>query len=227
MIPAAAVHGDRAGRLAAGMQEEHVSRGFEGRRARRAIRAIMAVTAIGAAIAVGAPAASAAELSGVHFDDALRLGGSDLRLNGVGLRSVFILKAYVAGLYVPQVSRDAADLIAQQGPRRFEMRMLIEMSAARLLKAFNEGLQGNLPEAQFAALKPQIDQLAATLHALGTARKGDVVDIDLVDGATQLSLNGQPKGEPIPGEEFYAALLRVFLGPRPADKDLKKGLLGG
>ena len=82
-------------------------------------------------------------------------------------------------------------------------------------------------EAQAAALRPQIEQLVGTMKQIGATRKGDTVDIDLVDGATRIALNGETRGQPIPGEDFYAALLRVFLGPRPADADLKKGLLGG
>jgi hypothetical protein len=31
----------------------------------------------------------------------------------------------------------------------------------------------------------------------------------------------------IAGEDFYNAVLRVWLGPQPADADLKKGILAG
>jgi len=31
----------------------------------------------------------------------------------------------------------------------------------------------------------------------------------------------------IPGEDFNRALLRIWLGDRPADGDLKRGMLGG
>ena len=47
------------------------------------------------------------------------------------------------------------------------------------------------------------------------------------DTGTRITVNGQPKGASIPGEDFYAAVLRIWLGDKPVDADLKKGLLGG
>ena len=41
------------------------------------------------------------------------------------------------------------------------------------------------------------------------------------------SINGQPRGEPIEGAVFFSALLRVWLGDKPADASLKKAMLGG
>ena len=65
------------------------------------------------------------------------------------------------------------------------------------------------------------------MAAIGTAKSGDTVDLDFVDGATRISLNGQAKGQPIAGEDFYAAVMRIYIGEHPADRDLKEGLLGG
>ena len=168
----------------------------------------------------------AAELAGMKFDDATRVADSELKLNGLGVRTVFIIKAYVAALYVPSKSTNAAELLAQKGPRRLQMKLLMDMSADRMLKAFNDGLRSNHDEQQLAGMKMQIDQLAATIAQIGNAKKGDLVDIDLVGGDTRISLNGLPKGQPIAGEDFYSSILRVFLGSKPADADLKKGLLG-
>jgi len=39
-------------------------------------------------------------------------------------------------------------------------------------------------------------------------------------------LNGDAKGAAIPGEDFYRALLKVWLGERPASAALKRALLG-
>jgi hypothetical protein len=41
-----------------------------------------------------------------------------------------------------------------------------------------------------------------------------------------MSVNGKAQGEPIPGDDLYAALLRIFLGDKPSDPELKSGLLG-
>ena len=72
-----------------------------------------------------------------------------------------------------------------------------------------------------------VEQFAESMRAMGPARKGDSIDIDLVDGQIQVLLNGQPRGGPIVGEALFNAILQVFIGPRPVDRDLKRGLLGG
>lgn len=192
----------------------------------RTVAGLLAALAVALAVMPAGPA-RAAELSGVFMPDTTTVGGAELTLNGIGLRTVFIVKAFVAGLYVPQRSQDAAELIAQRGPRRLQMRMLVDMSPDRMMKTFQDGMNANLAGMQVAALRPQLEQLHDTLRAVGYARKGDSIELDLVDGATQLSVNGRPRGEPIAGDEFYAALLRVFVGERAADKDLRRGLLGG
>ena len=187
----------------------------------------MTAAIVAALIASAAPAARAAEHSGVQFDDSVRLAGTELQLNGVGLRSLFILKAYVAGLYVPARSTLAADLLAQTGPRRLALKMLVELSSERMMKAFRDGFTQNLNDSQLTALRPQVEQFAESMRAMGPARKGDSIDIDLVDGQIQVLLNGQPRGGPIVGEALFNAILQVFIGPRPVDRDLKRGLLGG
>jgi len=42
-----------------------------------------------------------------------------------------------------------------------------------------------------------------------------------------VAIDGKPAGEPIQGEDFYRALLRIWLGDQPVQEDLKKALLGG
>jgi hypothetical protein len=46
-------------------------------------------------------------------------------------------------------------------------------------------------------------------------------------GGTQVTIDGKPAGQPIEGEDFYRALLRIWLGDKPVQDDLKKALLGG
>jgi hypothetical protein len=60
------------------------------------------------------------------------------------------------------------------------------------------------------------------------AKKGMAITLDWLPGTgTQMTVNGKPGGAPIAGEDFYRALLRIWLGPRPVQDDLKKALLGG
>ena len=44
--------------------------------------------------------------------------------------------------------------------------------------------------------------------------------------STTLSVDGAVQGAPMEGAEFFRALLRIWLGDRPAQSDLKRLLLG-
>jgi len=192
-------------------------------------RTLLTATALLAALAWGAAVrAQGVEIEGQKFEPTVQAGGQTLTLNGVGLRKRAIFKVYVAGLYVPAKTNSAATIINDKGPRRMSLRMLRDVDADSFIGALTDGLKANLGEAQFAALKPQTDALVATLKSVGEARKGDVIDFDFTpDAGTRVIVNGQPRGAAIPGHEFYAAVLRIWIGDKPAEEDLKKGLLGG
>lgn len=189
---------------------------------------VLAVLALAWAIGIGGAArAQAVELEGVKFEPAVQVGGQTLQLNGVGIRTRVIFKVFVAGLYVPQKSTDANALLAQKGPRRVAIHMLRNVDAETFATSLAEGLKANHTEQQLAAFKAQSDALTATLKAIGEAKKGDAIFFEFTpDAGTRIVINGQPRGNPIAGEEFFTAVLRILLGSRPVDSDLKKGLLG-
>jgi hypothetical protein len=172
--------------------------------------------------------AQAIEVEGVKFEPTINVGGQTLQLNGAGLRTRLFFKVYAAGLYVPQRSGDAAALLAQKGARRVTISMLRDVDAETFVASLNDGLRANLTEAQLAAIKGQIDALNATMKAIGEAKKGDAILFEFVPTeGTRITVNGKPQGNVLPGEEFFAAILHIWLGDKPVDASLKKSLLGG
>lgn len=167
------------------------------------------------------------EMEGQKFEPTVALGGQTLNLNGVGLRKKAFFKVYVAGLYVGQKSTNAATIINDKGARRISLHMLRDVESSSFIDSFTEGLKNNLTEAQFASFKPQTDALLGIMKSIGEAKKGDVVNFDYTpDGGTRVSVNGQAKGNPIAGGDFFSAVTRIWLGDKPADETLKKGMLG-
>jgi hypothetical protein len=174
-------------------------------------------------------AAQAAEVAGVKLDDKLRLapGGPELVLNGAGIRTRAIFKVYVAGLYVPEKKGTTGEVLALAGPKRVAMTMLRDLGAQQLSEALAEGIRNNSTAAEQEALKARVEELLAIMNALGEAKKGDAILLDfLPDSGTRVVVNGQPRGKPIAGDDFYRALLRIWLGDKPVDGDLKRGMLG-
>ena len=180
------------------------------------------VIALGAFLA---GVASAAEVAGVKLEDKVTVGSQELVLNGAGVRTRAVFKVYVGSLYVPAKSTTLPQVLAK-GPRRIQMNLLRNLSPDQLVDALVDGLKDNTTEAEFAAIKPQTDQLVTIMKSFGDVKEGSVVSLDFVDGGTRVSQNGQPKGT-VPGEPFNQALTRIWIGERPVQGDLKKAMLGG
>jgi long-chain acyl-CoA synthetase len=178
-----------------------------------------------AAFALCTSVAMAAEVGGVKLDDKANVGGQELVLNGAGVRTRLILKIYVGSLYVPAKTNTLAGVLAK-GPRRVQMNLLRDLSGDQLVGALVDGLKDNNTEAELAAVKAQTDQLVSIMKSFGEVKEGNVVTLDFVDGATKISLNGQPRGS-IAGEPFNQALTKIWLGDKPVQADLKRSMLGG
>jgi len=166
-----------------------------------------------------------AEVAGVKIEDRLHVGNAELTLTGAGLRKRFFVQVYAMGLYVADRK---ADPVTQPGAKRIAIHMLRDVGADTFTAALVDGMRPNHDEATMKALEPRVARLGAILGEMKEAKKGMVILLDLVPGAgTQVSVGGKPAGKPIEGEDFYRALLRIWLGEKPVQDDLKKALLGG
>ena len=171
--------------------------------------------------------ASAAEVAGVKVDERAKLGASELVLNGAGLRKKLFFKAYVAGLYLTEKRKSPTEVFALIGPKRASVTLLRDLPAQELVDALTQGISDNSSPAQAQVLKGRVDKLAANLLSLRQVKRGDVITVDWLPATgTVVTLNGEVKGESIPGYDVYLALLRVWLGDRPTSAGLKKALLG-
>ncbi len=180
-----------------------------------------------AASLAGAPALAAdLEVGGVRVPDSLSEGGRALVLNGAGVRTKFVVKVYVAALYATAKSGDAAALVNSAEPRRMRLHLLRDVDSKSLDGALQEGLRDNTPAQELAALKAPADRLSALMAEIGSAREGDVVDLDFDARGVSVTDNGKLRGR-IDDPAFARALLRVWLGDNPAQTSLKKALLGG
>jgi len=181
------------------------------------------VLALAAALLI-APVA-AREVGGADIPEQARIAGvaEPLRLNGAGVRRKLLFALYAIGLYLPAPESDPARVLAMDGPRRVLMRILYrEMSREQLVAAWTEAFAANHSPAELAPLQARIDRFNAAFESL---RVGDTVLIDYLPGkGTRLEINGRTREE-IPGADFAAALLRIWLGAAPVSGGLKTELL--
>jgi len=188
--------------------------------------ALAAATA--AALAFCVLPAAAVEVAGVKVDDAVKVGGKDLKLNGAGVRTRAVFKVYVMGLYLAEKKKTTADMLAAEGPRRVVLTFLRDVSGEDFGQAFMTGLNANSDKAEKSKLVGQMTALGEVFaNTPGGLKKGDVVTLDWVPGSgVVLEHNRKPVGEPMKEQAFYNALLKIWLGDKPADAALKPALLG-
>ncbi len=171
----------------------------------------------------------AADLEGVSLEDRVRVDGQEVLLNGIALRTRYIyVKVYVAGLYLPEKTTAAPAAIDARGPKRIVLVMLREATADQFLESIEAGMRANNSAAELAQVRGQTEDLFAKIRGVAEARTGMRIVLDYApsQAATTLFVDGAPQGKPMPGEDFYRALLRIWLGERPVQHDMKNALLG-
>ncbi len=172
---------------------------------------------------------AAVEREGVRFEQTLKVGGSPVVLNGLGVRQAAWFKGYVAGLYLRQKSDDAEAIYAMPGTKRIGVKMLIDVGPDLLAKTFADGIRKNYKGDALEPLQARMDAFDAQVRGIaGGVKKGQEIDLDFhPQTGTRVLVAGKPIGEPIAGDDFYVALLKMFIGERAVDKGLRAGLLGG
>lgn len=172
-------------------------------------------------------AAGQVTLHGVKYEENVTLGGGKLLLNGVGTRYKGPFKVYTAGLYVGKKSAATEDLLAQPGAKRMTVVMLRDIDAGELGKLFIRGVEDNMERSAMSKLIPGLMRMSQIFTEHKKLAAGDQFTLDWVPGTgTVVSVRGVPQGEPFREPEFFNALMRIWLGPVPADWKLKDSLLG-
>ena len=175
------------------------------------------------------PLAAAAQVSvsGVKYEEAADLKGSKVQLNGAGVRYKGPFKVYTAGLYLGKKSATTEEALALPGAKRMAVVMLRDIDASELGKLFVRGVEDNMERAAMSRLIPGLMRMSQIFTDHKKLKQGEQFSLDWVPGTgTIVYVRGVQQGEPFREPEFFNALLRIWLGPAPADWRLKESLLG-
>jgi hypothetical protein len=169
--------------------------------------------------------AQARECKGVTFPEHLPVGGSDLTLNGLGMRKATFLKVnvYVGALYVAHPAHDPQPLIDPASPAELILHFVRSVGVGDLRDAWKEGFE-KVAKDQLPALQARIATLNSWMSGMETGQR--LTFTRLPGTGVQVDVNGVVKGV-IPGDDFARALMTIWLGPNPPNSELKSGLLGG
>jgi hypothetical protein len=175
----------------------------------------------------GATASAQLSVAGVRYEETVDVRGSKLVLNGAGIRHKGPFKVYAAGLYLPRKAGTPEDILAAAGAKRVSLTFLRRIDAGEFGRLFIRSVEDNMDKAAFSKLIPGLMRMSQLFTEHKELQAGDTVLIDWQPGqGTVISVKGVPQGEPFKEPEFFNALLRIWLGPAPADWQLKDALLG-
>lgn len=187
------------------------------------VAAVLAAGSLGGGAAWG----DTVEVANVKYETAVDLAGQKLQLNGAGVRYKFVVKVYTAGLYLTHKAGTTAEVLSAPGPKRIHISMLRDIDGNELGKLFTKGMEDNAPREEFVKSINGVLKLSEIFASRKQLSNGDSFYVDYVPGVgSTVLLNGKPIGETIKEPEFFSALLRIWLGDKPADSNLKDALLG-
>lgn len=170
--------------------------------------------------------ATAHEVAGVELEERAEVApsGTPLVLNGAGVRRKFFFKVYVGALYLPERASAPGTILGMAGPKRVLVYVLYEeIREDKLRETWTRGFTANTTSEERAALAGRLQTFTGMFQ---TVKRGDVIRLDyLPDRGTQVWLNDSLQGS-IPGADFHRALLKLWLGDRPADQSLQEAMLG-
>src|SRR5512144_965944 len=184
----------------------------------RRLIALLAVSVVAIAAMFEIEPVLAATVGGVTFQESVRIttDGPELILNGAGERRILLLRIYAIALYLPSPAHSLTEAIALKGPKRMHMVMLRnEITAKQVHDHVIARIEDGSQPAEMALMKTRLAELDRIIEAERVINLGGSIMLDFVPGkGTIIRVDGAQKGEPIPGEDFYDALLRIWLGDK-------------
>jgi hypothetical protein len=171
--------------------------------------------------------ALAAELEGVKLEDRVSAGKQELQLNGMAVRTRLFFKVYVAGLYLPRKTQNAQAALEMPGQKRITLVLLRDVGRVAFSEALIESFSESNGDLGLSFFRPRVDALQETLYGIGDAKTGMRIAFDFIPGTgTVVTVDGSSRGKPIPGDDFSAALLKIWIGGGSVADNVKKALLG-
>ena len=161
------------------------------------------------------------EVGDVTLPNQVTFFEQQLDLNGAGIREKFWIDLYAGGLYLETKSNNAGAIIQANKPMAIKLHIVSKLvSQEKMVGAVTDGFEksttGHATAAQRAAfIKCFKDEIT----------EGNIFDIVYNNEEVTVYKNGTKKGS-VKGLEFKKALFGIWLSSKPADKDLKKKMLG-
>lgn len=160
----------------------------------------------------------------VNMPKTIKANNEELVLNGFGIREKYMIDLFYGGLYLKEKSSDANGIVKANEPMAIKIQVISDVITGKRLE---EGMRTEFfrtTKGNIAPYKSRIEQLVKTFSE--DVEVGDTFDLIYTpEKGLKIYKNNILKTE-VAGHDFKQVLFSIWLGDDPADKGLKKGMLG-
>ena len=163
-------------------------------------------------------------VSGIEIPEKLKANGTNLILNGAGVREKFFMDLYVGALYLEKRSKVATAIINSKEDMAIKLYITSSLiSSKKMRNAVNEGFE-NSTKNNVIPIKKEIDEFIAVFK--DEINKGDVFEMVYIDSLGTKVLKNGKLSTTIKGFKFKRSLFGIWLCDEPAQESLKEDMLG-
>jgi hypothetical protein len=178
--------------------------------------------AIAAALLAGAVAAAEND----PLPPQVEIGGVPLVRNGMATRTVWTFPVYRIGLYLTSPSKDAEFITGKdRGHKSIRISMQRPVDKEQFTGTVQESINRNFTDEEKTGFVGELEKFLGCFHAGADLKEGTLVTIDYLPEKGMLVAVDQRQLAVIPGDGFYHAILRLWLG-KPIQASIKPALLG-
>ncbi|GAA3508168.1 hypothetical protein GCM10022393_18460 [Aquimarina addita] len=150
--------------------------------------------------------------------------GTELKLNGAGLREMLWIDLYAGGLYLQSKTKDPLAILDADETMAIKLNIVSGfVTQKKMIQAVNDGFQ----KATFGNTKSLDERINKFIGFFSEPIvKRDVFDLVYIkEKGVKAFKNGKELGL-IEGRDFKYALFKIWLGDEPASEGIKNGMLG-
>jgi uncharacterized protein GlcG (DUF336 family) len=170
-------------------------------------------------------AVASAAKADVEPATSIKVADQTLTLNGSGTRNKYFMQLYVGSLYLAAANDNAHEVIAADE----NMAIVLDITSGlitseKMSDATIEGFEKALGKG-YKAMEPRINDFLDSFSEAIKAGDQFVLGWDQSRQSVVVQKNGTEINV-VKGLDFKQALFAIWIGERPAEKKLKKGMLG-
>jgi len=162
-----------------------------------------------------------ANIAGVNISDTYSLNNAQLKLNGYGIRKKWFVKVYIASFYTTKKFSNYNEVISDNTDKVIKLDFLHKVEKNKVTDTIREAFQSitpDLPESE--AGKKFFAQFLSDFNV------GDTLELIFIPDGTVITKHNNKVLGSIKSSRLAFGLLSIYLGDKPVDPDLKKGMLG-